>query len=168
MFPPDIHDLARRIIEVYSGNKLRIVTAESCTGGLIAAALTEIPGSSAVVERGFVTYSNDAKVEVLGVLPDLLESKGAVSPEAAEAMATGALEFSLADVAVSATGIAGPSGATAAKPVGLVYIGLASRTGVVFHYQCQFRGDRGDVRMQSVREALQLLLTLQKGSRDEF
>ena len=158
MFPPDILDLAQKVIRVYTGEKKKIVTAESCTGGLIAAALTEISGSSAVVERGFVAYSNDAKVEVLGVMPDFLESHGAVSPEVAEAMAIGALEFSLAHVAVSATGIAGPTGGTLSKPVGLVYLGVATRTGVTFHSKCQFKGDRYDVRLQAVHEALTLLM----------
>lgn len=157
MFPSDIHDLARKIIESYTFEKKKIVTAESCTGGLIAAALTEIPGASSVVERGFIAYSNNAKVEVLGVMPELLEAHGAVSAEIAEAMATGALEFSGADVAVSVTGIAGPAGATLSKPVGLVFLGIATRGGIIFHVQCQFKGDRSDVRMQAVREALKLL-----------
>jgi len=159
MFSPDIHDLARKVIEAYAGQKRKIVVAESCTGGLIAAALTEIPGSSAVLERGFVTYSNDAKTEVLGVMPDVLEQFGAVSAQAAEAMAQGALEFSHADVAISATGIAGPDGGSPSKPVGLVFLGLASRGGAVFHYQCQFNGDRDDIRLQAVREGLKLLMT---------
>jgi nicotinamide-nucleotide amidase len=158
LLPPDLHDLAQKIISVYAAEKKMIVTAESCTGGLIAAALTEIPGSSAVVERGFVGYSNNAKVEVLGVPPELLEAHGAVSAEVAEAMATGALEFSRADVAVSVTGIAGPDGGTLSKPVGLVYLGISTRSGVIFHVKGQFKGDRDDVRMQAVREALQLLV----------
>ncbi len=160
MFPSDIHDLARKVIETYVLQKRKIVTAESCTGGLIVGALTEIPGSSAVVERGFITYSNDAKVEVLGVLPESLENFGAVSEQVAEIMAKGALEFSMADVAVSVTGIAGPDGGTSSKPVGLVYFGIASRSGNVFHYKGQYNGDRGDIRMQAVREALKLLLSL--------
>lgn len=157
MFPPAILSLAQKIISGYTAEKKKIVTAESCTGGLIVAALTEISGSSAVVERGFVAYSNNAKVEVLGVLPDFLEQHGAVSAGVAEAMATGALEFSLADVAVSVTGIAGPTGGTPLKPVGLVYIGIATRAGAIFHVKCQFKGDRDAVRMQAVREALTLL-----------
>jgi len=160
MFSPDIHDLAQKIIGTYTSEKRKIVTAESCTGGLIAAALTQIPGSSAVLERGFVTYSNDAKIEALGVLPEMLEEFGAVSGEVAEAMARGALEFSHADVAVSATGIAGPGGGSTAKPVGLVFIGLATRAGATFHYKCQFKGDRDDIRTQAVREALGLALSL--------
>jgi nicotinamide-nucleotide amidase len=121
MFPPNIHDLARRVIETCITHKQRIVTAESCTGGLVAAALTQIPGSSAVMERGFVTYSNDAKIEVLGVSPDMIEDYGAVDARVAEAMAQGALEFSCSDIAISITGIAGPDGGGDEKPVGLVY-----------------------------------------------
>jgi nicotinamide-nucleotide amidase len=168
MFAPMIHDLARQIVETYTARQLKIVTAESCTGGLLAAALTEIPGSSAVVERGFITYSNDAKVELVAVPPELIEQFGAVSAEVAEAMATGALEFSLADVAVSATGIAGPGGATPTKSVGLVYLGFATRSGAAFHYACNFKGDRGDIRRQTVHEALQMLLSLQIDSTDTF
>jgi nicotinamide-nucleotide amidase len=157
MFAPDIHDLAQKIIRTYAAEKKKVVTAESCTGGLVAAALTEIPGASDVVERGFISYSNDAKIEVLGVPPELLEAHGAVSAEVAEAMAVGALEFSRAQVGVAVTGIAGPAGGTLSKPVGLVFIGLATRTGAVFHVKCQFRGDRGDIRLQALREALTLL-----------
>jgi nicotinamide-nucleotide amidase len=160
MFPPDIYDLARKIVETYTRQRQKIVTAESCTGGLVAGALTEISGSSAIVERGFVTYSNDAKVEVLGVMPELITEYGAVSEEVAEAMAQGALEFSLADVGISVTGIAGPLGGSAEKPVGLVYFGLATRAGVMFHYKSQFNGDRDDIRQQAVKEALRLLLSL--------
>jgi nicotinamide-nucleotide amidase len=159
MFPHDIHDRARKIIETYTADGLKIVTAESCTGGLVSAALTDIPGSSAVVERGFVTYSNMAKIEVLGVDPEMLECFGAVSAEVAEAMAIGALEFSHADIALSVTGIAGPDGGSALKPVGLVYFGLAKRDGTVFHYNCNFKGDRSDIRLQSVREGLALFLS---------
>lgn len=157
MFPAELLEQAGDIIRTYKQANKRIVTAESCTGGLIAGLLTSIPGSSAVVERGFVTYSNDAKVEVLGVLPDLIQNYGAVSAEVAEAMAQGALEFSLADVAVSVTGVAGPDGGTPAKPVGLVYLGLASREDVLYHVKCQFMGNRQSIRLQSVAEAIGLL-----------
>src|ERR1700722_10075444 len=149
MLDAELHDLARNIISTYTAQKKKIVTAESCTGGLVAGALTEIPGSSEVLERGFVAYSNDAKVEVLGVMPDLLESQGAVSAPVAEAMAQGALEFSRADVAVSVTGIAGPGGGSLSKPVGLVFFGVATRSGALFHLQCQYKGDRGDIRRQA-------------------
>lgn len=158
MFPANIHALARSVVESCARKKLRVAVAESCTGGLVAGALTEISGASEVFERGFVTYSNEAKIEVLGVSPDVLASSGAVSAETAEAMAQGALAFSLADVAVSVTGIAGPSGATSGKPVGLVYFGLATRDGVLFHERCDFQGDRDSVRAQAVAEALRLLV----------
>ena len=105
---------------------LRIATAESCTGGLVAGALTAIAGSSDVFDRGFVTYSNEAKAEMLGVDPRLIETHGAVSPETAEAMAKGALAHARADIVVAVTGIAGPGGGSAQKPVGLVYFGTAS------------------------------------------
>jgi nicotinamide-nucleotide amidase len=164
MLRADIHDLARQVITSYAAQQQKVVTAESCTGGLIAAALTEIPGSSDVVERGFVSYSNDAKIEVLGVHPDALESYGAVSAQVAEAMAHGALEFSRADVAVSVTGIAGPGGGSLNKPVGLVFFGIATRTGALFHLQCQFKGDRDDIRTESVRAALKLLLSVEYGA----
>lgn len=159
MFPPDIHDLARKLIENGAAHKILIAAAESCTGGLVAGALTEIAGASDVFERGFVTYSNDAKTEVLGVAPEMIGEFGAVSAEVAEAMALGAIQHSKADFALSVTGIAGPSGGTAAKPVGLVYIGIANREGTAFHYKCLFKGDRDDVRLQAVKEALNLLMS---------
>jgi nicotinamide-nucleotide amidase len=137
---------------------VRLATAESCTGGLIAATLTAIAGSSAVVERGFVTYSNAAKAEMLGVSPSLIERHGAVSAEVAAAMAEGAIARSAADIAVSVTGIAGPGGATAAKPVGLVFLGFARRDGPVVHERHLFAGDRRAVRAASVERALDLIL----------
>ncbi|MDD5586534.1 MAG: CinA family protein [Alphaproteobacteria bacterium] len=158
-FPQEIHALAAQIITLYSREKRRIVTAESCTGGMIGAALTSVPGSSEVFERGFITYSNDAKIDLLGVLPETLKTFGAVSAEVAEAMAEGALEYSHADAAVSVTGIAGPGGATPGKPVGLVYLGLATRDGARFHYRCAFKGDRDSVRLEATHEALKLLLS---------
>lgn len=160
MSTPEIHALAEKTISIYTAKKLKIVTAESCTGGLIAGALTGIPGSSQVVERGFVTYSNDAKTEVLGVMPEILGQFGAVSERTAEEMAKGALEFSQADIAVSATGIAGPDGGSDNKPVGLVYFGLATRKNFLMHYKCIFGGNREDVRRQAVAEALKLLLSI--------
>jgi nicotinamide-nucleotide amidase len=160
MFPQDIETRCANIISRYAARGMRIVTAESCTGGLIAAALTEIPGASAVVERGFVSYSNDAKVELLGVMPELLEISGAVSPDVAEEMAKGALDFSRAHVGLSVTGIAGPDGGSLLKPVGLVYFGLATKAGTRLHYRAQFDGDRSQIRMQAVREGLRLLLSV--------
>jgi len=160
VFPSDLHMLAQKLISLYEAEGRKIVTAESCTGGLIAGTLTNIPGSSAVVERGFVTYSNDAKIEVLGVPTELIEEFGAVSDRVAEEMALGALDFSRADIALSVTGIAGPGGGTPEKPIGLVYFGLATREGLLMHYKCQFGGDRHEVRQQSIHEGLRLLLTM--------
>jgi nicotinamide-nucleotide amidase len=157
MFPPDIQLLAEKAVRLYMAEKRKIVLAESCTGGLIAGALTDIPGSSNILERGFVTYSNDAKTEVLGVLPERIAEYGAVS---ASDLAVGALEFSLADLCLSVTGIAGPGGGSMLKPVGLVFFGLATRQGTILHYQCNFKGDRQAIRLQSVEEGLKLLLSM--------
>jgi nicotinamide-nucleotide amidase len=136
---------------------LRLATAESCTGGLIAGLLTEIAGSSDVVERGFVTYSNAAKRDLLAVPEATLAQHGAVSEAAARAMAEGALARSEADIAVAVTGVAGPGGGTAAKPVGLVHIAAARKGGAVLHQECRF-GDigRSAIRIASVEVALQL------------
>ena len=120
LLPEDIDTLAKRVIEENSAAARKVVLAESCTGGLVAAALTEIPGSSAVLDRGFVTYSNEAKLECLGVPLDIIETFGAVSVACAWAMAKGALERSKADVAVAISGVAGPGGGTDLKPVGTV------------------------------------------------
>ncbi len=136
---------------------VKVATAESCTGGLIAAALTAVAGSSDVVERGFVTYSNEAKAEQLGVPVALIARDGAVSETVARAMAEGALARSHADVAVSVTGIAGPGGATANKPVGLVHLACARRGRATLHERRVFDGDRASVREQSVRLAFAML-----------
>lgn len=150
---------AEAVLALYRAAGRRIATAESCTGGLIAGCLTEIAGSSDVVDRGFVTYSNEAKTELLGVSPALLEhpGPGAVSAEVAVAMAKGALKSSKADVAVSATGIAGPGGATEGKPVGLVFLGWARRGGPARAERHVFPGDRTAVRLATVEAALALL-----------
>jgi nicotinamide-nucleotide amidase len=136
----------------------RVATAESCTGGLVAALLTEIAGSSDVVECGFVTYSNEAKAGMLGVDPALIHAKGAVSEEVARAMAEGALARSGVDLTVSITGIAGPGGATATKPVGLVHFGLALRGEPTRHVERRY-GDlgRAAVRNAAIKDALALL-----------
>jgi nicotinamide-nucleotide amidase len=157
MFPDDIEALARRVIETAAARGLMIVTAESCTGGLVAGALTAISGSSAVVERGFVTYSNAAKTEALGVAAALIDAHGAVSAPVARAMAEGARDHSRAQVAVSVTGVAGPGGGSADKPVGLVHFAALGPSGAV-HVERRF-GDLGRerVRLESVREALRLL-----------
>jgi nicotinamide-nucleotide amidase len=158
MFPDDIETLARRVIEAAAARGLTIATAESCTGGLVAGALTAIAGSSAVVERGFVTYGNAAKTEMLGVPAALIETHGAVSEPVARAMAQGALDRSPAGVSVSVTGIAGPGGGSADKPVGLVHFAAVGSSGMD-HAERRF-GDIGReaVRLESVRAALGLLL----------
>jgi len=136
----------------------RLVTAESCTGGLIAAACTSLAGSSDWFERGFVTYSNEAKVDLLGVPPTLIAAHGAVSREVAEAMATGALAHARASLAVAVTGIAGPGGGTPAKPVGTVWIAVASTGAPAEATLLQASGDRAAVRALSVERAFELLL----------
>lgn len=135
-----------------------LATAESCTGGLIAAACTAVAGSSEWFDRGFVTYSNAAKFELLGVAANLVESHGAVSGEVACAMATGALAHSAASFAVSVTGIAGPGGATPGKPVGTVWLAVAERGGAVVPVHLQLEGDRASIRRQTVALALQRLV----------
>jgi nicotinamide-nucleotide amidase len=158
MFPVDLQDAAARLLEACRTRGLRIATAESCTGGLIAALLTDIPGSSDVVERGFVTYSNAAKQECLGVPEAALQQHGAVSEPVARAMAEGALANSVADLAVSVAGFAGPRGGNEAKPVGLVHLAVAREGGTSLHRECRF-GDigRGQIRIKSVEAALVLL-----------
>lgn len=137
---------------------LTLATAESCTGGLIAAILTEVPGSSDVVERGFIVYSNRAKTDLLGVPADLIEAHGAVSEAVARAMASGALDRSPATLAMAVTGVAGPGGGSLEKPVGLVHLAAARRNGSVLHRELR-AGDigRGVVRRASVAEAFALL-----------
>ena len=144
---------AKTIFELLKTKDKMLVTAESCTGGMIAMQLTELAGSSEVFERGFVTYSNQAKMDCLGVPPQTLDSFGAVSADTAEEMAFGALRNSLADLAVSVTGIAGPSGGTVDKPVGLVFIGVAGRDMPVLVNKYVFSGDRSKVREQAVKAA---------------
>jgi nicotinamide-nucleotide amidase len=160
MFAPDLIARAEKLLADARAKGLKIVTAESCTGGLVAGLLTEIPGSSDVVERGFVTYSNDAKQELLGVPQAVLQAHGAVSEHTARAMAQGALKNSRADLAVSVTGIAGPGGGSADKPVGLVHF-AGARGDKVIHRECRF-GDigRSEVRMKSVGVALEMLQSL--------
>jgi nicotinamide-nucleotide amidase len=148
---------AAALLERYRRAALRIVTAESCTGGMVAARLTDIAGSSDVVERGFVTYSNEAKTEMLGVPSALLSQYGAVSAQVARSMAEGALGHARADVAVAITGIAGPGGATAGKPVGLVYLAIARRGGDIKVERQHFAGDRKEVREAAAARALELL-----------
>jgi len=155
----ELGDLAQQVLSRYRAIGKRIATAESCTGGLIAAALTAIPGSSDVFERGFVTYSNQAKIDMLGVDAGRLERFGAVSAETAAAMARGALEFSKAEVAISVTGVAGPGGGSAQKPVGLVFIGIAGHGAPTRAQECRFADlGRHFIRLESAKTALRLLL----------
>ena len=157
MFPKELLSKAEALLENYRRAGLTVVTAESCTGGLIGACLTEIAGSSDVVERGFITYSNEAKTDVLGVSVGLIAAHGAVSAEVVLAMAEGALARSSADAAVAVTGIAGPGGGTAEKPVGLVFVGAARRGAEPLAEHHVFPGDRHAVRLATVDAALDLL-----------
>jgi nicotinamide-nucleotide amidase len=165
MLPSHLIQMSAALLDRLRAAHLTLVTAESCTGGLVSGMLTEIAGSSDVVERGFVTYSNAAKMELLGVPEAVLAEHGAVSEAVARAMAQGALAHSHADVAVSVTGIAGPGGGSAAKPVGLVHLAAARRGGAVLHRECRF-GDigRSPVRLASVEVALQLVARAAFGS----
>jgi nicotinamide-nucleotide amidase len=166
MIGAELRRAARRVLALCRARGLRIATAESCTGGLVAAALTEIAGSSDVVDCGFVTYSNAAKQRMLGVPAATLKRHGAVSAETAAAMARGALRKSRADLAVSITGIAGPGGGSKQKPVGLVYFAAASRDGRRLTRR-RLYGDvgRARVRLRSVVEAIGLLEMLAKRKR---
>lgn len=157
MFSSELERQAADVLDAARARAFRLATAESCTGGLIAACLTAIAGSSDVVDRGFVVYGNAAKTEMLGVPGALLARVGAVSEEAARAMAEGALARAQADIAVSCTGIAGPGGATAGKPVGLVHLACA-RNGTTMHLRREY-GDIGReaVRLQTVADALALM-----------
>jgi nicotinamide-nucleotide amidase len=161
MIEPALPKKTARVLELFRARGLKVATAESCTGGLVAAALTEIAGSSDVVDRGFITYSNAAKEAMLGVPSATLERYGAVSAETAVAMASGALQNSLADIAVAVTGIAGPGGGSRQKPVGLVHFAAASRSGQFVARERRYGDiDRRSVRERSVAEALELLETL--------
>ncbi len=167
MFDPEVLALAARVIDANRAAGRTIVTAESCTGGLVAAALTEIAGSSDVVDRGFVTYSNEAKMESLGVHDDILATFGAVSVAVAWKMAQGALKNSRADVAVAVTGIAGPAGGSDLKPVGTVVFAVARRGDPDSkHADTKHFGDlgRSEIRRQAVLFALELLLPAETGA----
>ena len=155
-------DLARAsaLLETYRTRGWRLATAESCTGGLVAALLTEIAGSSAVVDRGFVTYSNEAKIDLLGVDPALLAAHGAVSAQIARGMVLGALSRSRAQCAVAVTGIAGPGGGTRDKPVGLVHFGFVRLGREPMLVERRFpQGSRASIRLAALREALGLFET---------
>jgi nicotinamide-nucleotide amidase len=163
---PDTEGLAASTGRALLAAGLKAVTAESCTGGGLAAALTDVPGSSEWFERGYVTYSNEAKVQDLGVERAVLETHGAVSAEVAEQMALGALRASAADVAVGITGVAGPDGGTLEKPVGLVYLAIGRRGRAVRVVRELFPGDRAVVRSAAVAAALRLLT--QAAEHEEF
>jgi nicotinamide-nucleotide amidase len=146
---------AKRLYDLCREKSLELAIAESCTGGLIAAALTEIPGASAVLDRGFITYSNDAKIEMLGVRPDFIAEHGAVSAVVAIAMAEGALVHSDADVAIAVTGIAGPTGGSTEKPVGLVHIAAARAGAETLHVERRYGPlERATIRMMAARDAV--------------
>lgn len=161
VLPADLVDLARQVVEANLAAGRQVAVAESCTGGLVCAALTEIPGSSAVLDRGFVTYSNGAKHELLDVPNDIIEAFGAVSPAAAWAMAQGALKHSDADVAVSISGIAGPGGGSELKPVGTVVFARALRSDIE-HVDAEQKlldgKSRGAIRYEAAMIALRMLL----------
>ncbi len=160
MFDHELREAAERVLLVCRRQGLRVATAESCTGGLIAAALTAIAGSSDVVDRGFVTYSNEAKTEMLGVPADMIGRFGAVSTEVARAMAGGALARSLATLTVSVTGVAGPGGGSPEKPVGLVHFGVARKGFDTVTEHHVFPGDRDGIRRLTVLTALTMLASL--------
>lgn len=158
MFSDDLIRSAEALLTTLRARKLMVATAESCTGGLIAGVLTEIAGSSDVVERGFVTYSNEAKTELIGVPAEMIAAHGAVSKEVALAMAAGALAHSRADISVAVTGVAGPGGGTAAKPVGLVHLAAERRGRPPVHRACRF-GDIGrhGIRMATIAVAFEMV-----------
>ena len=157
MFEAETLALAQSVLDACRVRGWHIATAESCTGGLVAGALTALAGSSDVVERGFVAYSNEAKSQLLGVPPETIAAHGAVSSETAGAMAEGALVRAPVDLAISVTGVAGPAGGSPAKPVGLVIVGLARRDGPTHTERRVFDGDRSAVRRAALQMALGLL-----------
>lgn len=156
--PDSFNALIDQLFEKIKQKDWSLATAESCTGGMIACAITDKAGSSCVLERGFVTYSNQAKIDCLGVTPETLEQYGAVSEQVASDMAQGAIKNSDADIAVSVTGIAGPNGGTDGKPVGLVYIGCCVKGNEPTAHEFHFDGDRASVRQQTAYEAFKILL----------
>ena len=157
MFDPETLALAEAVLALCRARQWHLATAESCTGGLVAAALTAIGGSSDVIERGFVAYSNDAKMELLGVSADTIAAHGAVSAQTAAAMARGAVARAPVDLAVSITGVVGPGGGTPQKPVGLVYLGVARKDGAARVERRIFPGDRTEIRNAALALALELL-----------
>lgn len=158
MLEDDIADAAKRLLDICRRKHLTLATVESCTAGLVAGTLTEIPGTSRILDRGFVTYSNQAKQDMVGVSAETLKVHGAVSRQTAEEMARGAIVRTPVDLAVSVTGIAGPDGGSAEKPVGLVHFAAASRSGQLAHAEKRFGAiGRSEVRKQSVLQAFRML-----------
>ncbi len=157
MFPNGLKDNAQALLVSCESQGQTLAAAESCTGGLVTALLTSLPGSSSVVERGYVTYANEAKVQMLGVPATLIEAEGAVSAEVCEAMARGVLENSPVDLAIAITGVAGPGGGSPEKPVGLVYVGAMRRGEQPVVTRNLFQGDREAVRLAAVERAISLL-----------
>ena len=160
MFDKPLLDAATSVIDACRRAGFTLTTAESCTGGLIAGCLTAVPGSSDVVDRGFVTYSNQAKTDMLGVPAGLIEAEGAVSEAVALAMAEGALRHASATIGVAVTGIAGPGGGTQSKPVGLVHLAAARTGGGVLQERRVFPGGREGIRLATVEAALDLVMRL--------
>ncbi len=165
MFPAALAVRAEELLAACRQQNIKIATAESCTGGLIAGCLTAVSGSSDVVERGFVTYSNEAKMEMIDVPAELIERVGAVSEEVSRAMAEGALQYSGAQLSLAVTGIAGPGGATEDKPVGLVHLACALEGNATEHVRAVFAGDRDAVRMATIGTALDMAIAAVSGQR---
>ena len=159
MIDDDVRAAAANLLDICRKEGLMVATVESCTGGLVVGSLTEIAGSSTVVDRGFVTYTNKAKNEMVGVPMELFQSAGAVSEDVARAMAEGGIAHSSADIAVGITGVAGPN-QSENKPAGLVHIAATRRGGDVLHERCMFDGDRSAVRKASVLKAFEMILSL--------
>jgi len=166
MFDPSLIHQAEHVLAMCRAKQFKIATVESCTGGLVAALLTEIAGSSDVVDRGFITYSNAAKHELVGVSEHVIASHGAVSEPVARAMAEGGLTHSEADLCIALTGIAGPGGGSAEKPVGLVHLALAIKNKPTVHVRCLFtQTTRTEIRLVAVKKALDLLLGAAQASK---
>ena len=164
MLDNDIVEAARRLLDICKRKNLMLATVESCTAGLVAGTLAEVPGISSILERGFITYSNQAKQEMVGVSAATLDTYGAVSRETAEEMARGGIAHAPVDLAVSVTGIAGPDGGSDEKPVGLVHFAVASRSGRLVHAEKRFGNPgRAEVRKQSVLQAFRMLHDLAEG-----
>ncbi|MGB7259226.1 MAG: CinA family protein [Pseudolabrys sp.] len=164
MLDEDIVEAAKRLLDICKRKNLLVATAESCTAGLVAGTLTEVPGTSSILDRGYITYSNEAKHEMLGVSHEILSKFGAVSRETAEAMVRGVLGNSRVHLAVSVTGIAGPDGGSAEKPVGLVHFATASRSGKLAHAEKRYGNiGRDKVRKESVLQAFRMLHDLAEG-----